>query len=166
MRGLQIALQSLEMRGADLNAVGSDTILNEARRLMDVKYYPYGRDCAELMFGPYNGWDEFKRLSLFLVSDFDEGYSNVAKYKEGDLLEAVDMPWKYGVVKRIVTTRNSSADPKYFCLEVSVGVGKTEKVFWQLIGDKVNLASLPPEIMELARSQVASKCQLINGGCE
>ena len=160
MRGQQIALNSLEMRGVDLYAVGTDTILNEARRLMDVKYYPYGRGCPELMFGPYDGWDEFKKLSLFLVSNFDDGYSKVAKYKEGDLLEAVGMPWKYGVVKRIVTTLGSTSDPK-FCLEVSVGVGKTETMSWKLIGEKVKLAGFPPEIIELAKSQVESMCPLL-----
>ena len=157
MRGQQIALNSLGIRGVDLYAVGTDTILNEARRLMDVKYYPYGRCCPELMFGPYNGWDEFKKLSVFLVANFDEGYSKVAKYKEGDLLEAVGMPWKYGVVKRIVT----AGDPNHFCLEVSVGVGKTETVPSELIDEKVKLASFPPEIIELAKSQVESMCPLL-----
>ena len=149
------------MRGADLYAIGTDAILNEARRLMDVEYYPYGRDCPELMFGPYSGWDEFKKLSLFLVADFDDGYSVVAKYKEGDLLEAVGMPWKYGVVKRIVTTRNSAGGTNCFCLEVSVGVGKTDTVSWRWIGEKVKLASLPPEIIELAKSQVESMCPIL-----
>lgn len=164
MRGMDIALESLAMRGTNLLTAGTDVILNEARRLMDVRYFRDGEGKGTVMFGPYNGWDEFKRLSVFLVSNFDEGYSVVAKFKEGDLVEANNRSWKYGIVRKIVTTWSSPADPKHFGLSVSTGVGKVDTVYYESLKENmVRIASLPPEIIDLAKYQLMERCPLIGG---
>lgn len=112
MRGLDIAIESLKMHGVDASCISDAKILDEARRLMGVKFFENGDGGPKFMFGPYKDLDEFERLSRFLVADFEEGYSRVAKFKEGDLIEADGMPWKYGVVRRITTTWNSTAEPR------------------------------------------------------
>lgn len=163
MRGLSIVEGALYMRGVDPSV---DQIIKEAQRISSLTYLKGKERMLKKVFDSLSAWSPYEVLAKFLASNFDEGLGYCSRFKEGDLVEAKAGSWKYGIVRGIVTEWNSTAEPDCFCIEVSIKNDKTDTVFWRRFkeGD-VYLANLPPEIMELARSQVVAKCPLMNGGC-
>lgn len=164
MRGLDIAISALYMRGFDPT---EDHIIKEVVRMSKLEYKKGEEGTIKKAFDALSSWSPYESIAKFMARDFNQGYGWCARFREGDLVENAKGSWKYGIVKGIVTQWNSGVEPNCFSLEVSIKNGKTDKVFWQRLkeGD-VKLANLPPEIMELARSQVVSKCPLMNGECE
>lgn len=163
MRGLEIAINALHMRGIDPS---EDQIIDEVVRLSKLEYKKGEEGEIKKAFDALSAWSPYESIAKFMARDFDQGYGWCARFREGDLVENSLASWKYGIVKGIVTQWNSTSEPNCFSLEVSIKNGKTDKVFWQSLSDGVVvLANLPPEIMELAKSQVVSKCPLMNGGC-
>ena len=159
MRGLEICIGALYLRGIGMPTV--DQILEEADRIRSLKYLK-GEDreekkALEVHFSTTP--DEAR--ARFLATEFDEGFGWCARFKEGDLVENSNDSWRYGVVKGIVTEYNSGVEPNCFCLKVSIKNSGTDTVFWRRLKDgAVKLANLPPEILELAISQVSAKCPL------
>ena len=159
MRGLEIAINALHMRGIDPSEC---QIFEEVVRLSKLEYKKGKEGEVKKAFETLSSWSTFESIAKFMARDFDQGYSWCAKFREGDLVENSLGSWKYGIVKGIVTQWNSLTEPDCFSLEVSIKNGKTDKVFWQRLRDgAVVLANLPPEIMELAKSQVGSMCPLM-----
>ena len=155
-----MAIEALHMRGIDPKV---EQIIDEAGRMSHLTYLKGEERKKCNAFNSFSTWSFYENAAKFFASDFDEGYGWCARFRKGDLVESSNESWKYGIVKGIVTEWNSGVEPNCFCLEVSIKNGRTDTVFWRRLKDgTVRLANLPPEIMELAKSQVESMCPLLN----
>ena len=162
MYGMDAAIKSLNMRGVDWPT--SEQICAECNRMLAIYYYDGKIGHRKRIVGIGGSTEEensVKWMIDFMTSNFDDNCMKCAMFKEGDLLQNNIGTWKYGIVKGVEKDFDGS-----WKLELSVSKGRTEKVYAGKLLNGVSLADLPPEIMELARSQVASKCPIMNGGCE
>lgn len=161
MYGMDAAIQSLNMRG--IYQPTSEQICAECNRMLAIYYHDGKTGFRKRIVGISGTTEEENRVKWmidFMTRNFEDDCMKCAMFKEGDLLQCDIGTWKYGIVKGIEKEYDG-----YWMLKVSVSKGRTEKVYAGKLMNGVSLADLPPEIMELAKSQVASKCPLMNGEC-
>ena len=157
MYGMVAAIKSLNMRGIDWPT--REQICAECNRMLAIYYYDGKVGFRKRIVGIGGSTEEENSVAWmidFMTSNFDDDCMKCAMFKEGDLLQCDIGTWKYGIVKGIEKEFDGS-----WILKLSVSKGRTEKVYAGKLLNGVSLADLPPEIMELAKSQVESMCPLL-----
>ena len=158
MLGANAAFDALKTRG--VASPSPREVMEEAGRMLGLRYR-YGT--GERRFSPSNAM-VCTDVEEFLASEFPLGVAKIMAFRIGDLVEHVNGCWKYGVVKGY--RRYTTATEDYYALDVEAGTGHLETASEeQLLRGDVRLATLPKEILNLARAQLAEKCPLMKGIC-
>lgn len=159
MLGANVAFDALKTRG--VASPSPREVMEEAGRMLGLRYR-YGT--GERRFSPSNV-TVCADVEEFLASEFPLGVAKIMAFRTGDLVERVNGCWKYGVVKGY--GRYTTATEDYYALDVEAGTGHLETASEeQLLRGDVRLATLPEEILNLARAQLAEKCPLMKGVCD
>ena len=158
--GADAAFDALKMRG--VASPSPREVMEEAGRMLGLQYH-YGTGMRR--FPPSNVMVCADDVGEFLASQFPSGMAKVMAFRTGDLVERVDGRWKYGVVKGY--GRRTSATDDCYLLDIEAGTGRLEEASeGQLLRGDVRLATLPKEIMDIARAQLARECPLMKGACD
>lgn len=137
-------------------------LLDEAKRWMNATFDACSLDEVRkrgILF--YHG-----SLEMFLMSEAKDEHKNLLWFRPGDIVQPIGDyangcygKWKYGIVEGYRhTTDHTYCDT--WDLVVNIGPGK-KTVVESANNKKLKIASIPPELLQLA----ASKCPLLNGGC-
>lgn len=155
--GANAAFDALKTRG--VASPSPREVVEEAGRMLGLRYR-YGT--GERRFSPSDAM-VCTDVREFLASEFPLGVAKIMAFRIGDLVEHVNGCWKYGVVKGY----RRYATGGYYALDVEAGTGHLETASEeQLLRGDVRLATLPKEILNLARAQLAEKCPLMKGVCD